>query len=56
MKERPPSHPSLLLLDNLGFRYAGNLDQVYGEEGHVIFFDAVFVRGDRMVRKGNNEA
>jgi len=27
-----------------GFHYAGNLDQVYGEDGHVISLDAVFVR------------
>jgi FkbM family methyltransferase len=33
-----------LLLDELGYRYAGNLDQTYGSDGHVIFIDAVFVR------------
>jgi len=27
-----------------GFRYAGNLDQTYGEDGRVMFLDAVFVR------------
>jgi FkbM family methyltransferase len=31
-------------LDALSFRYAGNLGQVYAEDGHVIYFDAVFVR------------
>jgi FkbM family methyltransferase len=33
-----------LALDELGFRYAGNLDQVYGKDGHVIYLDAVFCR------------
>lgn len=28
-----------------GFRYGGNLDQVYGEDGRVIYLDAVFLRG-----------
>lgn len=32
------------LMDALGFHYAGNLDQTYADDGHVIFFDAVFVR------------
>ncbi len=32
------------LLQKFGFRYAGNLDQSYGADGHVVFFDAVFVR------------
>lgn len=26
------------------FRYAGNLDQIYGEDGRVVFLDAVFVK------------
>ena len=26
------------------YRYAGNLDQVYGEDGRVVFLDAVFVK------------
>lgn len=34
----------LLLLHDLGYRYAGNLDQTYAVDGHVIFFDAVFLR------------
>ena len=34
----------LTMLDALGYRYAGNLDQVYGEDGHCIFLDAVFRR------------
>jgi FkbM family methyltransferase len=32
----------LFLLADLGYQYKGNLDQTYGEDGHVIFFDAVF--------------
>lgn len=32
------------LLDAQGFRYAGNLDQKYASDGHVIFLDAVFLR------------
>lgn len=31
-------------LDPLGYRYAGNLSQVYGSDGHVIYIDAVFIR------------
>lgn len=31
------------LLRKSGFRYAGNLEQIYGEDGHVMYFDAVFV-------------
>ncbi len=31
-------------LAGLGFRYAGNLDQVHGTDGHVVYVDAVFVR------------
>ena len=27
-----------------GFRYAGNLEQVYARDGHVVFLDAVFLR------------
>jgi FkbM family methyltransferase len=29
-----------------GFRYAGNLDQHYADDGHVMWIDAVFVRND----------
>lgn len=32
------------LLYELGFRYAGNLNQRYADDGHVIFIDAVFVK------------
>lgn len=30
------------LLSNFGFRYAGNLNQTYADDGHVIFIDAAF--------------
>lgn len=36
----------ILLLDHMGFCYAGNLEQVYASDGHVIYFDAVFVKRD----------
>ncbi|NQU82934.1 MAG: FkbM family methyltransferase [Parcubacteria group bacterium] len=32
------------LLYNLGYRYAGNLEQSYAEDGHVIFIDAIFTK------------
>lgn len=32
------------MLYNLGFHYAGNLNQTYSDDGHVIFIDAVFVK------------
>ena len=31
------------LFHEAGFRYAGNLDQAYGEDGRVVYLDAVFV-------------
>jgi FkbM family methyltransferase len=34
----------LLLLDTLKFNYAGNLAQIYAQDGHVIYFDAVFIK------------
>ena len=35
----------LLLLYDLGFRYAGNLNQVYSpDDGHVIYLDALFLK------------
>jgi FkbM family methyltransferase len=34
----------LTMLDDIGYRYRGNLDQTYGEDGHCIFLDAVFLR------------
>jgi len=33
-----------LVLYDLGYHYAGNLNQNYSDDGHVIFIDAVFVR------------
>lgn len=32
------------LLDNLGLRYAGNLDQVVAADGHVRYLNALFLR------------
>jgi FkbM family methyltransferase len=32
------------LLNDLGYCYAGNLNQTYADDGRVIFIDAVFVR------------
>lgn len=37
-------HGLAQLLHEAGFRYAGNLDQAYGEEGRVVYLDAMFVR------------
>jgi len=33
-----------VMLYDLGFRYAGNLEQVYASDGHVIYIGAVFVK------------
>ena len=33
-------------MDQMGFHYSGNLEQFFAVGGHVIFFDAVFVRRD----------
>jgi FkbM family methyltransferase len=32
------------LLKNTGFHYAGNLEQAYADDGHVIFVDGVFLK------------
>ena len=32
------------LFDQMGYYYAGNLEQFYASDGHVIYFDAVFVK------------
>jgi len=32
------------LLYELGFKYAGNLNQIPADDGHVIYIDAVFVK------------
>lgn len=34
------------LLHELGFRYAGNLSQVYAKDGHVIYIDVVFIKSE----------
>ena len=34
----------VLLLVNLGYRYAGNVEQKYAKDGHVIYLDALFVK------------
>jgi len=34
----------VIMLDEMGFRYAGNLDQVYARDGHVIYLDAIFIK------------
>jgi FkbM family methyltransferase len=34
----------LMVLDGLGLDYAGNLSQVYAENGEVIYFDALFIK------------
>jgi len=43
--ENQPTFAELVsLLDQLGFHYAGNLDQTYDRQGRVVYIDAVFVR------------
>lgn len=32
------------ILDRLGYVYAGNLDQEYAQDGHVVFADCLFLR------------
>ncbi|MDJ0719932.1 MAG: FkbM family methyltransferase [Prochloraceae cyanobacterium] len=32
------------LLSNLGYEYKGNIDQVSDRDGHIIFFNAVFIK------------
>lgn len=34
-----------LLLDDFEYRYAGNLNQSYANDGHAIYIDALFVKG-----------
>lgn len=34
----------LLLLYDLGFHYTGNLEQIYADDGHVIFIDTAFTK------------
>lgn len=33
----------LLMLDSYGYQYVGNLEQIYADDGHVVYIDAVFV-------------
>lgn len=43
--EDQPSFVELVsLLDQLGYRYAGNLEQTYDKQGKVVYVDAVFVK------------
>ena len=43
--EDQSSFPDVLRrLETAGLRYAGNLNQVYGVDGHVVYIDAVFCR------------
>lgn len=52
---QPDFKELVLLLDRLQYRYAGNLEQSYAEDGHVIYFDAVFIRsGDAVNADINN--
>lgn len=45
--EKQATFPELLqFLVEKNFIYSGNLDQIYDSRGHVVFFDAVFVRED----------
>ena len=34
----------LMLLDSYRYRYVGNLEQSYADDGHVIYIDAVFLK------------
>ena len=43
-EEQPTFRDIFSLLNNLGYHFAGNLDQIYAEDGHLIFIDAVFMR------------
>jgi FkbM family methyltransferase len=35
------------LLKAAGYRYAGNLEQVYADDGRVVYLDAVFIRDEK---------
>lgn len=41
----------LSLLNDFGFSYIRNLNQIYADDGHVIYIDAVFVKGQKCLRK-----
>ena len=32
------------MLNDLGYRYTGNMSQIYGRDGHCIYLDAVFMK------------
>lgn len=36
----------LMSMNQMGYRYAGNIQQVYGQDGHCVYLDALFVRRD----------
>ena len=40
----------LVMLSDFGYQYIGNLDQVYAEDGHCIYFDAVFCQPNNQIR------
>lgn len=41
----------LTMLNDLGYQYAGNLEQSYGKDGHCVFLDALFLRHDAERRR-----
>jgi FkbM family methyltransferase len=41
-KSQPSFKELFLLLDEIGYKYLGNLNQTYAEDGHVISMDAFF--------------
>ncbi len=41
---QPTFKDILLKLSEYGYTYAGNLEQSYAKDGHVIFIDAVFIK------------
>jgi len=46
--EDQPSFVELVsLLDQYGYRYAGNLEQTYDKQGKVVYVDAVFLKSSR---------
>jgi FkbM family methyltransferase len=43
-EDQPTFKDIFSLLSDLGYHFCGNLDQIYDNDGHVVFIDAVFVR------------
>jgi FkbM family methyltransferase len=41
---QPQFKDLLLRLDGFQYRYVGNLDQTYANDGHCVFFDALFIK------------